>query len=57
MSKCKKIGSLEESLSGVRQGDTSSPKLFTLALEDVFGRLTWDQKGINVDGKPLPFCG
>lgn len=30
-----------------------SPKLFTLALEDVFGRLTWDQRGISVDGKRL----
>lgn len=37
---------------GVRQGDTISPKLFTLVLEDVFGRLSWDRKG-NIDGKRL----
>lgn len=35
---------------GVRQGDTISPKLFTLALEDVFKRLQWESRGINVDG-------
>jgi len=35
---------------GVRQGDTVSPKLFTLALEDVFRRLDWDKKGLRVDG-------
>lgn len=34
---------------GVRQGDSISPKLFTLALED----LIWEQKGVNVDGKFL----
>lgn len=35
---------------GVRQGDTISPKLFTLALEDIFKKLEWNTKGINVDG-------
>lgn len=38
---------------GVRQGDTISPKLFTLALEDVFKKLNWDKKGIRVDGGML----
>lgn len=37
----------------VRQGDTISPKLFTLALEDVFKSLSWDRKGINVNGNYL----
>lgn len=35
---------------GVRQGDTISPKLFTLALENVFKQLAWEEKGLNVDG-------
>jgi Reverse transcriptase (RNA-dependent DNA polymerase) len=38
---------------GVRQGDTISPKLFTLALEDVFKRLPWEKKGIKIDGAYL----
>lgn len=35
---------------GVRQGDTISPKLFTLVLEDIFKKLKWDTKGVNIDG-------
>lgn len=35
---------------GVRQGDTISPKLFTLALENVFKRLNWEGKGLKIDG-------
>lgn len=38
---------------GVRQGDTISPKLFTLALESAFKNLAWENKGINVDGTRL----
>lgn len=38
---------------GVRQGDTISPKLFTLALEDVFRTLDWESKGLNIDGRYL----
>lgn len=38
---------------GVRQGDTISPKLFTLALEDVFKTVNWDRKGIKIDGNFL----
>lgn len=38
---------------GVRQGDTISPKLFTLAMENAFKSLSWDQKGIKIDGKYL----
>ena len=38
---------------GVRQGDTISPKLFTLALEDVFKTLDWSTKGLNVNGEYL----
>lgn len=32
------------------QGDPISPKLFTLALENVFEKLQWDDKGITIDG-------
>lgn len=38
---------------GVRQGDTSSPKLFTAILENVFRSLDWSEKGVVVDGKCL----
>lgn len=38
---------------GVRQGDTISPKLFTLAMEDIFKKLPWQTNGINVEGKYL----
>lgn len=38
---------------GVRQGDTISPKLFTLSLESVFKKLDWDGKGLKIDGSYL----
>lgn len=38
---------------GVKQGDTLSPKLFTLAVEDIFKQLEWSNKGININGKYL----
>ena len=38
---------------GVRQGDTISPKLFTAALERIFGRLTWGNRGLKIDGEYL----
>lgn len=38
---------------GVRQGDPISPKLFTLALEDVFKQVNWENKGLNIDGRYL----
>ena len=38
---------------GVRQGDTSSPKLFTACLEMIFRRLDWESKGIKIDGEYL----
>jgi len=37
----------------VRQGDTISPKLFTLASENIFKTMSWEDKGINVKGTPL----
>ena len=36
---------------GVRQGDTSSPKLFTACLEKVFQKLQWENRGIKIDGE------
>ena len=38
---------------GVRQGDTSSPKLFTACLEKAFRCLDWSGKGLRVDGECL----
>ena len=38
---------------GVRQGDTSSPKLFTACLERAFQQLDWPEKGIRIDGEYL----
>jgi len=35
---------------GVRQGNTISSKLFTLALEYTFKELSWEKKGVAVDG-------
>ncbi|PIK38581.1 endonuclease-reverse transcriptase [Apostichopus japonicus] len=36
---------------GVRQGDTISPKLFTACLEHIFKDISWEDKGINVNGE------
>ena len=38
---------------GIRQGDTSSPKLFTACLEKVFRKLNWSRRGILIDGEYL----
>ena len=38
---------------GVRQGDTSSPKLFTACLSKVFRKLNWSRRGILIDGEYL----
>ena len=38
---------------GVRLGDTYSPKLFTACLEGIFRKLSWESKGINIDGEHL----
>ena len=38
---------------GVRQGDTSSPKLFIACLEKGFRKLRWEKKGIKIDGEYL----
>lgn len=35
---------------GKRHGDTISPKLFTLALEDVFKCQIWNDSGIKTEG-------
>ena len=40
---------------GVRQGETSSPKLFTACLEKVFLNLNWNHKGIKIDGEYLNY--
>ena len=38
---------------GVRKGDTISPKLFTAVLEEIFRKLDWEEKGININGERL----
>ena len=38
---------------GVRQGATISPKLFTSALESIFRLLTWETRGLKIDGEYL----
>jgi hypothetical protein len=38
---------------GVRQGDSISPKLFTLALESVFQKVDLQEKGLKIDGQYL----
>ncbi|MEG7522153.1 MAG: reverse transcriptase domain-containing protein, partial [Chromatiales bacterium] len=38
---------------GVRQGDTISPKQFTATLESIFRRLTWQTRGLRIDGEYL----
>ncbi|XP_042858321.1 uncharacterized protein LOC122244473 [Penaeus japonicus] len=38
---------------GVKQGDTSSPQLFTACLEKFFRNLEWERKGIKTDGEYL----
>ena len=38
---------------GVKQGDTSSLKLFTATLKSIFRMLNWDNKGVKIDGEFL----
>ncbi|KAK6726501.1 hypothetical protein RB195_004682 [Necator americanus] len=38
---------------GVRQGDTISPKLFTAALQWIMKSLSWEERGVRVDGRFL----
>lgn len=38
---------------GIRQGDTISPKLFTLALEGIFKKLEWGNMGLNISGAKI----
>ena len=38
---------------GERQGDTISTMLFTTALESIFRRLTWETRGLKIDGEYL----
>ena len=40
---------------GARQGDTISPKLFTVSLESIFRRMTWETKGLKLDGEYLSY--
>ena len=39
--------------TGVRRGDTVSPKIFTIAMEDIFKKLNLQERGLNVDGEKL----
>ena len=38
---------------GVRQGDILSSKLFTAAFESIFRRLTWETRGLKIEGEYL----
>ena len=38
---------------GVRQGDTISPKPLTAPLESIFRRMTWETRGLKIDGEYL----
>ncbi|KAK6760529.1 hypothetical protein RB195_021844 [Necator americanus] len=38
---------------GVRQGDTISPKIFTVTLENAMQKLEWDDMGVKADGRQL----
>ena len=37
-------------LRGVRKGDRISPKLFTVAIQEVFKNALLEEKGIHIDG-------
>ncbi|VDM51990.1 unnamed protein product [Angiostrongylus costaricensis] len=41
--------------TGVRQGDTISPKLFTSALQNVMRTVEWDNMGVKIDGRQLHY--
>ncbi|WKY00676.1 hypothetical protein Q1695_015031 [Nippostrongylus brasiliensis] len=38
---------------GVRQGDTTSPKLFNASLENIMRTLEWHDMGVKIDGRQL----
>ncbi|VDM64948.1 unnamed protein product [Angiostrongylus costaricensis] len=42
---------------GVRQGNTISPKLFSVALQNVMRTLEWDNVGVKIDGGQLHHFG
>ncbi|KAE9413851.1 hypothetical protein Angca_005325, partial [Angiostrongylus cantonensis] len=39
--------------TGVRQGDTISPKLFTVTIPNVMRTLEWDNIGVKIDGRQI----
>ncbi|KAK6762791.1 hypothetical protein RB195_023483 [Necator americanus] len=40
----------------VRQGDTISPKIFTVTFENAMRKLEWDDMGVKIDGWQLHHC-
>ncbi len=46
-------GNYFEIKKGVKQGDPLSLILFNSALEEVFNKVNWKQKGININGKRI----
>lgn len=51
--KTETIGEEIEIKRGVKQGDPLSPILFSAVLEDVFKKLNWHNRGINISGNFL----
>ncbi len=52
--KSDKIGSYFKISKGVRQGDPLSPILFNRVLGEIFQKVAWEEKGLDMDARKLP---